>query len=63
MTLREKNTGTKLDTLYAAYTSMVPPVHTKMLGRNHFAKMIESIYQGVGPHRGENGTRGIYLLR
>jgi hypothetical protein len=63
VTLREKNTGTKLDTLYTAYTSMVPPVHTKMLGRNHFAKMIESIYQGVGPHRGENGTRGIYLLR
>ena len=63
VTLREKNAGTKLETLYTAYTSMVPPVHTKMLGRNHFAKMIESIYQGVGPHRGENGTRGIYLLR
>jgi hypothetical protein len=62
VTLCEKNTGAKLNTLYTAYTSMVPPVHTRVLGRNHFAKMLESIYPGIGPHRSA-GTRGIYLLR
>jgi hypothetical protein len=59
----DKANGTKLEDLYTAYTAMVPGVHARPLGRNHFARMIESVYQGVGPHRGENGTRGIYLLR
>ncbi len=59
---KEKDTGTKLEELYAAYTAMAPPVHPRPLGRNHFAKMLESIYPGIGPHRRAD-TRGIYLLR
>ena len=58
----DKANGTKLEDLYAAYTAMAPPVHTKVLGRNHFAKMLESIYPGIGPHRSAD-TRGLYLLR
>ena len=43
VTLREKSAGTKLDTLYTGYTSVVPPVHTKVLGKIlFFAKMLES---------------------
>ena len=61
--LKEKHSGTKLDALYSAYTSAVPPVHTRALGRNRFAKMLESVYPGIGAHRGINGARGIYLLR
>jgi hypothetical protein len=60
--LKEKDSGTKLEVLYTAYTAMAPPVHTKVLGRNHFAKMLESIYPGIGPHRSAD-TRGLYLLR
>ena len=58
----DKANGTKLEDLYTAYTAMAPPVHTKVLGRNHFAKMLESIYPGIGPHRSAD-TRGLYLLR
>ena len=61
--LREKDTGSKLEALYAMYASCVPPVHSKALGRNTFGKMLNSIYRGVGPHRGAAGETGIYLLR
>jgi hypothetical protein len=62
--LREKESGTKLETLYAAYVSMTPPVHPKLLGRNTFASMLNAVYPNIGPHK--NGARtvsGIYLLR
>jgi hypothetical protein len=42
--LREKDTGTKLEALYAAYTACMPPVHTKVLGRNTFGKMLNAVY-------------------
>jgi hypothetical protein len=62
--LREKDSGTKLHALYAAYFSATPPVHFKILGRNTFARMLGSIYPGVGPHRNlANTATGIYLLR
>ena len=61
--LREKDTGSKLEALYAMYASCVPPVHSKALGRNTFGKMLNSIYRGVGPHRGAAGETGKYLLR
>jgi hypothetical protein len=61
--LKEKDSGTKLEALYAAYTAASPPVHPKVLGRNLFAKMLEHIYPGIGAHRGNDGSRGIYLLR
>ena len=31
--LREKDSGTKLEALYTAYTSCAPPVHAKILGK------------------------------
>jgi hypothetical protein len=58
----DKANGTRLEDLYTAYIAMAPPVHAKVLGRNHFAKMLESIYPGIGPHRSAE-ARGIYLLR
>jgi hypothetical protein len=61
--LREKDSGTKLEALCTAYAAAVPPVHTKALGRNTLGKMLNSIYPGVGPHRGAAGETGIYLLR
>ena len=62
--LREKDTGTKLEALYASYFSATPPVHQKILGRNKFAAMLVSVYPGVGPHRNlANTVSGIYLLR
>ncbi len=64
MPLREKDSGTKLEALFASYFSASPPVHQKILGRNTFAKMLVSIYPGVGPHRNlANTASGIYLLR
>ncbi len=36
--LREKDRGTKLEALYAAYTTAQSPVHAKVLGRNTFAQ-------------------------
>jgi len=63
ISLREKDTGTKLGALYAAYTAAVPPVHAKLLGRNMFAQMLERMYVGVGPHRGSDGCKGLYLLQ
>ena len=62
--LREKDSGTKLETLYAAYTATSPPVHAKMLGRNKFAAMLSAVYRNVGPHRNKDNTAtGLYLLR
>jgi hypothetical protein len=61
--LREKDSGTKLEALFGAYTSAAPPVHSTLLGKILFAKMLVSIYAGVGPHRGSDGSRGIFLLR
>ena len=49
--LREKDSGTKLEALYASYFSATPPVHAKILGRSKFAAMLGSVYPGVGPHR------------
>ncbi len=63
ISLREKDTGTKLEALYAAYAAATPPVHAKLLGRNKFAKMLERMYVGVGPHRGSDGCKGLYLLQ
>jgi hypothetical protein len=62
--LREKDTGTKLEALYAAYTSATPPIHQKVLGRNKFAAMLGAVYAGIGPHRNAAGSvNGLYLLR
>jgi hypothetical protein len=62
--LREKDSGTRLEALYTAYATTVPPVHTKTLGRNKFAAMLNSVYPNVGPHRSCAGTvNGLYLLR
>ena len=62
--LREKGTGTKLEALYASYFSTAPPVHTKPLGRNKFAAMLNAVYQNIGPHRNkENTVTSLYLLR
>jgi hypothetical protein len=62
--LHEKDSGTKLQLLFNAYTSAVPPVHTLPLGKIGFSKMLASIYAGVGPHRNTASTAsGIYLLR
>jgi hypothetical protein len=62
--LREKDTGTKLEALYAAYTLAAPQVHAKVLGRNTFAKMLGAVFPNVGPHRNAEGTiKGLYLVR
>jgi hypothetical protein len=61
--LREKDSGTKLEVLHTAYASAIPPVHAKILGKILFAKLLDSAYPGVGPHRGSDGSKGIFLLR
>jgi hypothetical protein len=62
--LREKGTGTKLEALYTAYATAVPPVHTKALGKTTFGKMLSAVYLGIGPHRnGACTVSGLYLLR
>ena len=62
--LREKDTGTKLEALFGAYTSASPPVHQKPLGRNKFAAMLSSVYAGIGPHKNSASTvNGLFLLR
>jgi hypothetical protein len=61
---REKDFGTKLMSLYAAYTTTVPPVHARMLGKTTFGKMLAAVFPNIGPH--VNSTRtvnGLYLLR
>ena len=62
--LREKDTGAKLEALYGAYTSATPPVHTKIWGRNTFARMLGAAYAGIGPHKSTSGTvGGIFAAR
>jgi hypothetical protein len=62
--LREKDSGTKLEALYSAYTTATPPVHQKPLGKIKFAQMMGASYQGIGPHRASSGNAGgLYLLR
>ena len=62
--LRAKDAGTKLERLFAAYISAVPPVHQKQLGRNKFSQMLSAAYPGIGPHKNLNHTvSGLYLLR
>lgn len=62
--LCDKDSGTKLEAIFGAYKSSTPPVHTPLLGKINFAKMLVSIYAGVGPHKNKASTeRGIYLLR
>ena len=64
LTLREKDSGTKLDVLYSAYTAASPPVHQKSLGRNKFAQLLSAVYPGIGPHKNTSSTvSGLYLLR
>jgi len=64
ITLREKDTGTKLEALYAAYTACMPPVHMRILGRNKFAAMLNKVYPSIGPHRNTKNTiTSIYLVR
>ena len=61
--LREKDSGTRLEALYTAYASAVPPVHTRPLGKILFAKMLASVYPNIGPHRGCDASKGLFLLR
>ena len=62
--LREKDSGTKLEVLYAAYTLAAPPVHAKVLGKILFGKMLNTVFPNVGPHKnGACTVSGLYLLR
>ena len=61
--LKEKDSGSKLDALFGAYTAASPPVHAKPLGKILFAKMLSAAYAGIGPHRTTAGTAQVYLLR
>jgi hypothetical protein len=62
--LREKDTGTKLDVLYASYVAASPPVHSKVIGKILFGKMLNAVFPNVGPHKNAQSTvSGIYLLR
>jgi hypothetical protein len=61
---REKDTGTKLETLYGAYTSVVPPIHAKLLGKIKFGSMLNDVFPNIGPHKNAASTvSGLYLLR
>jgi hypothetical protein len=61
--LREKDAGTKLEVLHAAYALAAPPVHSKMLGKILFGKMLNTVYPNIGPHRNSNSSAWVYLLR
>jgi hypothetical protein len=62
--LRDKDSGTKLEVLHTAYASTVPPVHTKILGKILFGKMLNAVFPNIGPHRNVSSTvSGLYLLR
>ena len=62
--LHEKDTGTKLEARYAAYATATPAVHTRVLGRNTLAKMLNAVYPSISPHRNTTNTiSSIYLLR
>ncbi len=60
--LREKDGGTKLEALYAAYTLAAPPVHAKVLGKILFGKMLNTVFPNIGPHRTTTGASEVYLL-
>ena len=49
--LRENDSGSKLEALYASYVSATPPVHAKLLGRILFAKLLSAFYPNIGPHK------------
>ena len=61
--LRMKDTGIKLETLYVAYTTCVPPIHQRILGKILFGKMLNAVYPNIGPHRTSTGAAEVYLLR
>jgi hypothetical protein len=62
--LRDKDAGTRLAVLYAAYAACVPPVHAKPLGRSAFARALNALFPDVGPHTNTaNTVGGLYLLR
>jgi hypothetical protein len=61
--LREKDSGTKLEALYTAYATTVPPVHAKVLGKILFGKMLNAIFPNIGPHKNTTSTAFVYLLR
>ncbi len=63
MPLREKDSGSKLEALYTAYATASPPVHTKLLGKILFGRMMNGIYAHVGPYRTTTGAAEVYLLR
>ena len=64
VTLRERDTGTKLEALHTAYTLAAPPVHAKVLGKTTFGKMLNSVFPNIGPHKNSACTvSGIYLVR
>ena len=63
MELRDKDRGTKLEALHSAYMRACPPVHTRQLGKNTFARMLGTVYPGIGPHKnGACTVSGLYLL-
>jgi hypothetical protein len=62
--LRDRDSGTKLEVLHTAYASTIPPVHTKILGKILFGKMLNAVFPNIGPHRNVSSTvSGLYLLR
>ena len=61
--LSEKDTGTKLDVLYTAYTTCAPPIHVKVLGKILFARMLIEICPNIGPRKNSAGSSLMYLLR
>jgi hypothetical protein len=61
--LREKDGGTKLEALYAAYTTASPPVHQKLLGKILFGQMLNAVFPNIGPHKNTTSTAFFYLLR
>ena len=61
--LREKDSGAKLEALYTAYATCLPPVHAKLLGKIKFGRMLNDVYAHIGPHRTTTGAAEVYLLR
>lgn len=62
--LRDKDMGTKLEALHSAYVRARPPVHTRQLGKINFARMLSTVWPGIGPHKnGACTVSGLYLLR
>lgn len=63
LSLREKDSGTKLEALHSAYVSVTPPVHQKPLGKTTLAAMLRAIFPGIGPHKNTSSSAFLYLLR